>query len=147
MSTRLRTLFAGFAFLSVLLALSLSLVETAYGATSAPPNEHVDAAYQFASREWAVPYSDLRKVGNCESSHNPNARGGGGSYLGLFQHSSRYWKSRVANFNAYVDRHNSREPNKLEHMSGTWNAPIDNARMTAWMVRTQTGWRPWSCRP
>ena len=125
----------------------LDLIHHDSYAKPAGMSDNVYWALHQASAEWNVPVRDLARVSHCESTWNPSARSASGTYRGLFQHHRSYWPERVRNFNAYVARHNSREPNQLEGMAGDIYAAVDNARLSAWMVRTQTGWRPWSCRP
>lgn len=114
------------------------LVSPRVEAAPTPPDD-VRAAAQYASREWGVSERDMLEVAWCESRYDPNARSRG-NHLGLWQHSSRYWAGRVRDFNAQA------RAAGLPEMAGVWRAPIDNARITARMVRAG-GWRPWTCKP
>lgn len=75
-------------------------------------------------------------VARCESGLNPEADGG--TYEGLFQHSSRYWRERYANL---IEHHRLRR---------SWDLPKTvfdgrtNSIVTALMVR-RNGWGAWSC--
>jgi len=85
-------------------------------------------------QKWSVPggYSKFYDVGDCESgwwrfSNND------GRYLGLFQHSSYYWSTRVANM----------EPVGW-HLSRKWTNSRTQIVVTARMVHSG-GWGPWTC--
>lgn len=83
---------------------------------------------------WASYYGlDVDRVVNiayCESGMRPNAVGGGGLYLGLFQQHANYWPARAAR--AGVPGGNPLDP---DH----------NARVSAYMMKTQ-GYNHWpSC--
>lgn len=91
---------------------------------------------ECAVRKWPVDggYTRFYSVGDCESGWNRLASNAG-RYLGLFQHSARYWSDRVSAFNP-----------------DTWEAPLrdrwTNSRsavvVTARMVHRE-GWDAWSC--
>jgi hypothetical protein len=83
---------------------------------------------------WASHYGlDVDRVVNiayCESGMRPNAVGGGGLYLGLFQQHSSYWPARAA---------------RAGVPGGNPLNPDHNARVSAYMMKTQ-GYGHWpSC--
>src|SRR5688572_13780863 len=100
------------------------------------PSDEVRVAIEYAAKEWGVSEAQMVKVARCESSWRADAVGGRGKYLGLFQHSKRYWPGRVREFNRHAQQAG------LPTMNGDWPAAIDAARVTARMVKAE-GWRQW----
>jgi hypothetical protein len=82
-----------------------------------------------ASRYGVDPGSAVT-VARCESGLNPQASNGG-SYLGLFQQSARYWAGRASHYGfGGASAYNARA----------------NASVSMGMVR-DGGWGAWECRP
>lgn len=127
----------------------LTFVGQSASARDAPAE--VDAALEYAAREWGPPggHVKMNRVSDCESGFNPSAYNRAGPYVGLFQHRESSWPGRVRAFNNHVRLHNSRNPHqRLPEMAGDWRAPIDAARVTAAMAAGvlpgyPRGWSHW----
>ena len=85
-------------------------------------------------RRWNVPggMPKFQAVGDCES-HWYRFASNGGRYLGLFQHSRKYWPGRVRHFEPY-----------WWDLAPGWTNSRTQIVVTARMVRAQ-GWGAWSC--
>ena len=82
----------------------------------------VDRAISESAAEFRVGEFELRKIVRCESRFDPRADSG--EYKGLFQQVGRYWRKRVADFNAH---HNPDVGDDIY-------SPFDNSRVSARML-------------
>lgn len=86
------------------------------------PCSEVDRAISESAAEFRVGDLELRKIVRCESRFDPRADSG--DYKGLFQQVGRYWRKRVADFNAH---HNP-------DVGDDVYSPLDNSRVSARML-------------
>ena len=120
------------------IALLLSLFGEPVGAEPAPSDE-VRAAAHYAANEWGIDEAAMLRVAWCESRYDPNAENR--KHIGLWQHRKDKWGTRVREFNRQAQQAG------IPTMTGVARAPIDNARVTARMVKGTGGWSQWSCKP
>jgi hypothetical protein len=89
-----------------------------------------EAMIRSVAGRYGVDPSSAVSVARCESGLNPSASNGG-SYLGLFQQSARYWPGRASAYGyGGASAFNGRA----------------NASVSMGMVR-DGGWGAWECRP
>lgn len=125
------------AFIIGIVVLVALLATGANSEPQAPPE--IEAAANYAADEWGIDRDAMLRVAWCESRYNPDAETR--HHLGLWQHSRSKWPRRVEEFNRQA------RAQGLPTMTGVWRAPIDNARITARMVKGDGSWRQWSCQP
>lgn len=80
--------------------------------------------------EFGIDGHRMNRIVARESGGKPTADNGGHS--GLFQQSERFWPGRVRDFNRAND----------PDVSGNIYSPVDNARVSAWMM-SNGGWSHW----
>ncbi len=104
--------------------------------TTAPPSsssEQLTTAEMRALAEEFFP-GQVEKAMNvawCESQWYPAIEGGGGAYVGLFQHAVRYWDERAR---------------RAGWEGASITDPRANTAVAAWLVEVNDGWGDWpSC--
>lgn len=91
----------------------------------------VERLIRCTARTWQVPGGPDKavSVAFCESRLDPSLRSESGTYVGVFQHSIRYWSDRAATY-------------------GFAGAPPTNGRanvIVSIRMAHVGGWGPWSC--
>lgn len=119
---------------AMLTAAFLMFVLPAVARAAPSERERVLAAIHYASAEQGLDEGKLTRIGNCESGLRENPPG---HYKGTFQQEPSYWRGRVASFNDWA-RSTGRPT-----MSGSSTVAIDNARLSAWMMKTRGFTRDW----
>jgi hypothetical protein len=112
-------------------ALVVNYLRAMESASCRPGNPSAcEAMIRSVASRYGVDPSSAVSVARCESGLNPSASNGG-SYLGLFQQSARYWPGRASAYGyGGASAYNGRA----------------NASVSMGMVR-DGGWGPWECSP